>query len=97
MRKLVLLAGAALTAGFFATSAQAEQRGLDLEWYCQQVYGPGASAFYENRWDAYTWRCTLGMSMYEISIEDACDVQYGREWYAGLRDRWDAFSWYCER
>jgi hypothetical protein len=76
-------------------SAPAYSQGLDLQSYCQSLYGGSSNAILLDERDAYTWRCTQGDDMFEMSIEDACDRQYNPSYSASLGDRGDPYSWAC--
>jgi len=68
--------------------------GLDLAKYCIQKYGYGTDVF-NNRSDAYSWRCITQRSKIQINMDDACQLQYGRRYKAELKDRYDSYTWSC--
>jgi hypothetical protein len=93
--KTSILALVAAITGCMAFAAPAQGQGLDLQSYCQSLYGYNSNAILLDDRDAYTWRCTQGDEMYEMSIEDACDQQYNPSYSASLGSRSDPYSWAC--
>lgn len=114
MKKLKLSSSILLTTTFLAVSSGVQEvkaqstgenawgKGIDLAWYCDQVYpdqtnSETTAVLISN--DITGWKCRVTLYGYYstdhgIDIGDACLRIYGTYTH-GYGNFWDPYSWFC--
>lgn len=67
------------------------ENAIDMEAFCQENYGTGATVGQED--DPDSWACGEDTP---VDTALACEQQYGVGWVAKIDNPLDAHSWHCE-
>lgn len=77
------------------TAEARELGGINLNQYCQNLYGRGARAVNPQN-NAWGWRCRVGQDDVSISMDNACRIQYNNQRaYSRATNPSDPYSWKC--